>query len=251
MCLASAEIFDPGTRTFAAVGNPAFARVHHTASILPDGKVLIAGGTADQHLDSLEVFDPSTNTFTSLSSTMTTPRSQHSAIVLADGRIYAGRRENSDLLLFDVNYQSDADNVSPNIVFRSDSKTGFVPYTGSGVVVHFRLKRGRAKENRHWGRPEFMTPLLDGQILAVVSVLDNRIFLIDMQDLSLKATYSFNGLFGFGSILTLSPDGTIGYISSTPTGEVIKFDIATVMNWKAGKPSGACPDNYHKNGTLC
>ena len=33
--------------------------------------------------------------------------------------------------------------------------------------------------------------------------------------------------FGFGSVLTLSPDGSLGYISSTGTGEVIKFDMAT------------------------
>jgi hypothetical protein len=78
------------------------------------------------------------------------------------------------------------------------------------------------------GKPFYATPLLDNNRLAIVSVLDNRIFIVDMNSnpSGLVATYTFaNASFGFGSIITLSPDGNIGYVSSTGTGEVIKFSM--------------------------
>ena len=62
--------------------------------------------------------------------------------------------------------------------------------------------------------------------MAVVSVQDNRVFVVD-PDTSAVAAFSFaDAQFGFGSVLTVSPDGTVGYISSTGTGEVIKFAMA-------------------------
>jgi hypothetical protein len=226
--LSSAEIYDPETETFSSAGSMAFPRTYHTASALPDGKVLIAGGQADQHYDSLEVFDPSTGAFSVSPSKLTVPRAMHSAVTLRDGRILLVGGESSELLSFDVNFQSPNDNISPSVVFSPDSKIGFVPYTGSGVVVAFSSETGAVlKRIVTGGFPTFITPLLDGRSLAIVSVLDNKIFIIDMQDLELKTTYSFTGTFGFGSILTLSPDGSTGYISSTATGAVIKFDIQT------------------------
>ena len=194
------------------------------ATVLPDGKVLIAGGEADQPLSTIEIFDPSSKAFTAAPS-MTVPRSKHAAVDLADGKILLAGGENAGLLFFDVNFQSTTDNVSPNIVFSADSKTGFVAYTGSGVVLAFSAETGAiVKKIVTGGHPAFITALPDGRSLAVVSVLDNKIFVIDMQDLSLKNTYTFNGFFAFGSRITLSPDGSKGYISSTLTGQVIKFD---------------------------
>ncbi|HXG58167.1 MAG TPA: MBG domain-containing protein, partial [Thermoanaerobaculia bacterium] len=59
--LDTAEIFDPATRTFAALPSMHAARLRPLLRVLPDGKVQVLGGDPDA---TMEIFDPSSNRFT-------------------------------------------------------------------------------------------------------------------------------------------------------------------------------------------
>ena len=59
--LASAEVWDPATGTFGPAGSLAGPAILHTATPLPDGRVLVIGGwDGDEYLASTEAWSPLT-----------------------------------------------------------------------------------------------------------------------------------------------------------------------------------------------
>ena len=92
--LSTAEVFNPVTNTFssAGVGTMGTPRRAPAAAQLPDGRVLVAGGSNDDatthYLSSAEVFNPATNTFSSAGiGTMGSGRTGAVAAPLPDGRV--------------------------------------------------------------------------------------------------------------------------------------------------------------------
>jgi hypothetical protein len=71
---------------FVPIADMATARSGHTATLLLDGRVLIAGGTVDS-AHSAELFDPASDSFTPISGAMLQVRSGHCASMLSDGRV--------------------------------------------------------------------------------------------------------------------------------------------------------------------
>src|SRR4029453_7382162 len=81
------ETFDPGAGTFGAIVAMTTARRMHTATLLPDGRVLIVGGYGPGGaLASAELFDPTAGAFREAGS-LATARGGHTAILLPTGRV--------------------------------------------------------------------------------------------------------------------------------------------------------------------
>jgi hypothetical protein len=83
----SAEIFDPTANTFSPTGSLNTARHRHSATLLPDGRVLvIAGYGSGAWLSSAEIYDPATGLW-SPTQPLFAHGVNHTATVLKDGRV--------------------------------------------------------------------------------------------------------------------------------------------------------------------
>lgn len=142
---ASAELYDPETGTFTPTGSMTVGRCGHTATLLPDGKVLIVGGWTYWWyygwvtLRSAELYDPATGSFRPVG-TMHRGRMGHTATLLNSGKVLV-----IDGYFYDWGMSSDAEIYDPS--------TETFTFTGSPIS---------------WNRWNHSAALLgDGQVLLV------------------------------------------------------------------------------------
>src|SRR5580765_6219199 len=89
--LSSAELYDPDVSdpflTTLLKASMKTNRVYHTATLLPNGKVLVAGGSGSSgNLSSAELYDPLTGTW-AFTGSMKTNHAKHTATLLANGKV--------------------------------------------------------------------------------------------------------------------------------------------------------------------
>jgi hypothetical protein len=84
--LLSVEVYDPVSGSFSSPGNLERSRASHTATLLPNGMVLVAGGFDNGGDPTAELFDPSTGSF-SPTGGMEIARGGHTATLLKNGEV--------------------------------------------------------------------------------------------------------------------------------------------------------------------
>ncbi len=125
--LSSAEIYNPNTEVWTPVASLHTTREVHTATLLPNGKVLIAGGAGSNGIlasaeSSAELYDPAADQWT-LTGSMSTPRVGATATLLPNGKVLV------------AGGQTDITGDSTNGAELYDPATGIWSPTGSMSVV--------------------------------------------------------------------------------------------------------------------
>jgi len=98
--LATAELFNSETHTFAPVGDMVNGRARHTATLLPNGAVLVTGGRDAQGnaQASAEIFNPANMSFAPTNS-MSGARESHTATLLRGGKVLVAGGEDGNVAL--------------------------------------------------------------------------------------------------------------------------------------------------------
>lgn len=153
-------------------------------------------------------------------------------------------------LKFDINdlplvskAREDDLNFSPNVVFAPDTSKAFVSYPGSDKIVVFDPKTGAILSLIEVGtNPTLITLTPDGKNIAVPSIFfaDNvpqagseqgkllgSISIIDIATLEVRTLTLDKVFFSFVNNIVFSADSKTGFIASSGTDEIVRFDVET------------------------
>lgn len=243
--LASAEMYDPAADTWSLVAPMSVPRLGHSLTVLADGRVMAAGGSA---LDSAgvagggqtirtvattEIYDPATDTW-SAAAEMGTPRFEHTATLLGDGRVFmvgglgpAEEGAEQDLPLRSTEFY---DPAADAFVSSTDLAEGRANHATALLNDNALIVSGGTSGER-------------GDIsVASAEVFDNRA--------ATWTTVSSMGTPRTGHTATALEDGRVlvaggetvrrGSRRSLTSAEVFEFDLGASGEWRSGGDM-ACP----------
>ncbi len=133
----SAEIYDPVSGTFTATGSLAVARQVHTATLLSDGTVLVAGGWSELNraLTSAEVYQPSTFAPANLASITVGPVAPSLTVGTSQALVATGTFTDGSTQTLVSAIWSSLDNTVATVTNDSGSNSGVTnDSSNSGVV---------------------------------------------------------------------------------------------------------------------
>ena len=243
--LASAEVYDPAADAWSPVGPMSVPRLGHSLTLLADGRVMAAGGSALESdevagggqtirtVATTEIFDPSTGTWSGAAE-MGTPRFEHTATLLGDGRVFmvgglgpAGEGAEQDLPLRSTEFY---DPAADAFVSSTDLAEGRANHAAALLNDNAIIVSGGTSGE-------------SGDIsVASAEVFDNR-----------AATWTTVGAMGTprtGHTATALEDGRVlvaggetvrrGSRRSLSSSEVFEFDLGASGEWRSGGDM-ACP----------
>ncbi|CAF1127747.1 unnamed protein product [Adineta steineri] len=145
VAIKSVELYNPSTGTWANTGNMNVGRQHHTASTLPNGYVLIAGGKIGASpINSAELYNPLRGIWTSTRN-MNFARYDHTASILANGHVLvaggvaSGNSDTAEL----YNPSTGTWTTTGDMRFFQSCHTATILANGSVLVAGFSGKIGR------------------------------------------------------------------------------------------------------------
>lgn len=263
---ASAEIWDPASGRFERTGQMSVGRYGHTATVLPDGQVLIAGGDTGEIEATAELYDPTSGVFHAVGGMIEPERVYAAAAQLADGRVlvtggFASDSLSSSAELFDPSSQTFSV-VGPMAIGRAEHTATTLADGRVLVVGGARLSSSGALDGDANPTAELFDPatgafgavgpMTTGRTLHAAVRVDDRVLIVGGQNIdgSPRTAELFDPATGSFLAAGRAPTGAYDTTASIlPAGHVlVTAGGATPVLWAAADVTAHDPDAWAPAG---